>query len=595
MGTRVIQLSLPKTHKIDIEFTDLNYKARMGFREPIKHILRNTNGYFKSGDLTAIMGPSGAGKSTLLNILTGFERNNWTGRIEYVTEDSKQKWDQYKKQACYIQQDDQLHPLFTTSEVMLLAANLKIGTSLNRKAKHMLIDDILESLDLAKAKNTRCDRLSGGQKKRLSIALELIDNPPVMFLDEPTTGLDSLSSFQCVSVLRSLARNGRTIVCTIHQPSAAIFELFDHVYILAEGRCMYQGAPKSTVPYFASQGFQCPQYHNPADYMLEVVSKEFGDFNDQLAQAAMNSGTTWRSTETQKLQFQQEAGKTAILITPPFEITRFCILFNHLMTQQYRDWVFSHLRLLIHSLVGFFMGIFYTDAGTSGRKSISNIGFFLVSVVYLCYTSMMPAVFRVPSELPVIRKERFNNWYQLRTYYAALLLSHIPMQMIFTISYTSISYFLSSQPAEFDRFLMFAGMTLLTSLVADSTGLVIGVLVNPVNGTFIGAVLTATFLLFGGFLVLFKHMPTALWYVSHLSYLKYSIHGIVQAIYGNNREKLACPDAPYYCHYRLPQLLMEDFAMTDSSYTRDVIVLLSCLFCFRLLGYCTLKRKLMSV
>ncbi|XP_066601383.1 ATP-binding cassette subfamily G member 4 [Prorops nasuta] len=603
MYQRAVLLNLPKAQSLDIEFANVTYDVRVGFRGRKKQILKGVSGRFKSGELTAIMGPSGAGKSSLLNILTGFNKHNLSGRIEYVGNEGKQAWSSYRKESCYIQQDDQLHPLFTVNEVMTMAADLKLGNSLNRKAKQMLIDDILDTLDLTKTKETRCDRLSGGQKKRLSIALELLDNPPVMFLDEPTTGLDSSSSLQCIAMLQSLARGGRTIICTIHQPSAAIYEMFDHVYLVAEGRCMYQGAAKNTVAYFNSVGLQCPKYHNPADYMIEVVSKEYGNFNDQLALVASSNEWTWRAASTVKspifsndvVRRYSDEGKTTVLINTPSEIMRFWVLFNRCLIQLYRDWTVTHLKLVLHFLVGIILGLLFVDAGEDGSKTISNVGFLLVTVVYLCYTSMMPAVLKFPSELPVLRKERFNNWYQLKTYYIAFLFANLPVQMLFAVVYSSVAYFLSSQPLDWDRFLMFLAMAILTTFIAESFGLVLGTTVNPINGTFLGAISTCGMLTFAGFLVLFNHMPSFLYYLSYLSYLRYALDGLVQAVYGFNREKLTCPKDVIYCHYRVPGTLLEELAMTEGKFWLDVVILLVNFVFLRVLGYCTLKRKLSSV
>lgn len=596
-----VLLHLPRNKKIDIEFENITYTVRNG-RKAKKHVLKGVSGKFKPGELTAIMGPSGAGKTSLLNILTGFQSSGMKGTIK--SNGRKNGSGQYKKESCYILQDDRLVPYFTVSEIMNMSANLKLGSNVSDKSKEFIIDDILDTLGLSSCKDTRCGQLSGGQKKRLSIALELVNNPPVMFLDEPTTGLDSLSSLQCISMLKALARGGRTIVCTIHQPSATIYEMFDHVYVMAEGHCIYKGSSKNTLPYLSTIGLSCPEYHNPADYLLEVANGEYGNFTDHLAKTA--NDLNWRSVcALPRLEIQEElttneneykpVEKTmAVTYISPTEWTKFLVLLNRSFLQLYRDWTVTHLKLILHTIIGTSIGLFYFNIGNDASKTIANFGYLLVTCAYLCYTSIMPAVLRFPSELPVLKKERFNNWYKLKTYYAAFMVADIPIQMLFCACYTTISYFMSSQPCEWDRFIMFLAICCLLTITAESVGIFLGTIVNPINGTFLGAISVAFMLSLAGFLVFLTHMSKPFYILSHISYLRYALQGLVYSIYGHGRATIPCPEDILYCHYTTPDVFLKEIGMANVDYWFCIGMLCCVIVFLRLLAYCTLKRRLSS-
>lgn len=152
---------------------------------------------------------------------------------------------------------------------MNLACQLK--TKADQPERDALVAGILGDLHLAHRRENTADKLSGGERKRLSIAIELVANPTILFLDEPTSGLDEVTAIGCIRALKTLAQLGKTVVCTIHQPSGAIFSLFDNIYILAKGNCIYQGHPKGLVPYLAHNNLECPLTYNPADYSESIL------------------------------------------------------------------------------------------------------------------------------------------------------------------------------------------------------------------------------------------------------------------------------------------------------------------------------------
>uniref|UniRef100_A0A3B5LJ00 ABC transporter domain-containing protein n=1 Tax=Xiphophorus couchianus TaxID=32473 RepID=A0A3B5LJ00_9TELE len=400
---------LPKRSAVDLEFIDVSYTIQEGLcwkKTGLKSLLQSLSGRFCSRELVGIMGPSGAGKTTLMNILAGYREKGTKGQILVNGKPRDRKT--FRKMSCYIMQEDILLPHLTPREAMMVSANLKLDETL--EVKKNLVDEILTALGLLDCAHTRTAALSGGQCKRLAIALELVNNPPVMFFDEPTSGLDSVSCYQVVSLMHSLALGGRTIICTIHQPSAKLFEMFDKLYILSQGQCIYKGSVPSLIPYMKTMGLCCPTYHNPADFIIEVASGEYGELNPVLFEAVQGGMCT-----------------------------------------------------LEH------------------RRNLCAANSSMVGTMFLFYF----------------------------------------ISMICPIMYCSIVYWMTEQPPEASRYLLFIALSICTALVAQSLGLLVGAASTSLQvATFIGPVTAIPVLLFSGFFVNFNTIPNYLQWSSYVSYVR---------------------------------------------------------------------------
>ncbi|XP_033226559.1 ATP-binding cassette sub-family G member 1-like isoform X2 [Belonocnema kinseyi] len=550
-------------------------------------ILRGVSGQFRAGELTGILGPSGAGKSTLLNVLAGYKCEEANGLI--AINGRPRELRDFKRTSCYIMQQDLLQPRLTVVEAMRFAADLKLGNKITQSEKISAINEIIETLRLNRARNTVMERLSGGERRRLSIALELVNNPPVIFLDEPTTGLDELSSIQCIDLLQRVAKGGRTVICSIHTPCASIFLRFQHVYVVASGQCIYRGKANNVVPFLKNIGIECPKHYNPADFVIEVSSGEYGAdlIEKMIGYVDINSPIVpIKRIEQFQTTLSQEITKLSWW-------RQFMILLKRMMLQFYRDRNYMYLKMFLHVFLGFIIGGLFLGIGNDGSKTLFNFGFCFTCLIVFLYVPMLPVLLHFPSEVHLIKREHFNRWYDLSPYFCALTVSSIPAQIILGLIYLSMVYLITGQPLEPYRCAMFFSICLVSALISESMGFAIGSTLNIVNGIFLGPALTVPLMLFAvQGMGSVEPLPIYRTIIMYLSYIRYGLEGLIVATYGYNRQKLPCPAEEVYCQYRVPRELLRIMGMEHVVFWVDFIALVVILILFRALTYYLLRQRL---
>ncbi|EAQ93123.1 hypothetical protein CHGG_01358 [Chaetomium globosum CBS 148.51] len=243
-----------------------------------KNILTGIQGMAHPGELTAIMGASGAGKTTFLDILA---RKNKRGQVsgEFYVNGEKVSDADYKNATGFVDQEDTMLPTLTVHETILTSALLRLPRDMTRAAKEQRVFEVEKQLGIYHIRDSLIGSeegkgrgISGGEKRRVSIACELVTSPSILFLDEPTSGLDAYNAYNVIECLVTLAKTyKRTVIFTIHQPRSNIVALFDRLVLLAQGKTVYSGPLHQCQDYFDQIGYSCPPGFNIADYLVDLT------------------------------------------------------------------------------------------------------------------------------------------------------------------------------------------------------------------------------------------------------------------------------------------------------------------------------------
>ncbi|KAM9399916.1 broad substrate specificity ATP-binding cassette transporter ABCG2-like isoform 1-T6 [Salvelinus alpinus] len=263
-----------------VSFHSIQYKVKLKTgplckrKNTAREILVDLNGIMRPG-LNAILGPTGSGKSSFLDVLAA--RKDPSGLSGEVLIDGAPQPPNFKCLSGYVVQDDVVMGTLTVRENLRFSAALRLPRSVPQKEKEARVNDLITELGLTKVADAKVGTqmirgISGGERKRTNIGMELIIDPSVLFLDEPTTGLDASTANSVLLLLKRMANQGRTIIMSIHQPRYSIYRLFDSLTLLVSGKQVYHGPAQNALDYFADIGYACEAHNNPADFFLDVIN-----------------------------------------------------------------------------------------------------------------------------------------------------------------------------------------------------------------------------------------------------------------------------------------------------------------------------------
>ncbi|GMH30152.1 hypothetical protein Nepgr_031995 [Nepenthes gracilis] len=554
---------------LSLAFDHINYHVDMpaemksqGVEGDRLQLLRNASGAFRPGILTALVGVSGAGKTTLMDVLAGRKTGGYIkGSITISGYPKNQAT--FARISGYCEQTDIHSPNITVYESLLFSAWLRLSSDVDTKTRKMFVEEIMELVELNPLRDALVglpgvDGLSTEQRKRLTIAVELVANPSIIFMDEPTSGLDARAAAIVMRTVRNTVDTGRTVVCTIHQPSIDIFEAFDELLLMKRGGQVIYAGPlghhsHKLIEYFeAVPGIpKIKDGYNPATWMLEVTTPQVeSQMGVDFAELYANSSLYQRNQQL-ITQLSTPAPDSLDLYFPtkyaqPF-LTQCKVCFWKQRQSYWRNPPYNAIRFFMTTIIGVLFGLIFWDTGSklSKEQDLMNIlGAMYSAVLFLGAANAATVQAVVTIERTVFYRERAAGMYSALPYAFAQVAIETIYVLIQTLLYTLLLYSMIGFEWKIGKFTYFYYFVVMSFIYFTMYGMM---LVALTPGHQIGSIVMSFFLsiwnLFAGFLVPRPLIPIWWRWYYWVSPVSWTLYGIVTSQVGDKDTTFVVPGA----------------------------------------------------
>eukprot|EP00759_Apiculatamorpha_spiralis_P028833 PhF_6_TR31356/c0_g1_i1/m.45883/K05681/ABCG2, CD338; ATP-binding cassette, subfamily G (WHITE), member 2 len=543
----------PPICQVDLAFRDLKYSIPPQKKgEEAKQILKGVTGYVKQGQMLAILGPSGAGKTTMLDILARREKKgNLTGEVLINGHEVNDQI--FKRISAYVQQDDLLHGYLTVEETVDFNAQLRLPATVTAKQRAKKVKDVLKMLGIHHIANRQIGSeqkrgISGGEKKRTAIACELVTDPALLFLDEPTTGLDTFNALHLMHVLKRLCSFGCTVVFSIHQPRAGIFAMFDLILLLnGFGEQSYFGPANEAMKYFAGLGIHPLIQDNPADFILDSVSAVRG--GEDLNVADFPFLPPLGQAQRVGSSFQHSPFKTAaeeeiehLCITylrdaqlPPVSTSAYprgflpqvWIISKRAFLNKLRDPVATVVSIVVAIMFALVVGSIYWQLGHDQQSIQDRLGVLFFLAMNGAFSNLGSlALFLFDRSIYV--REHANGMYRPSSYFLGKILQDVPLSIVVCFIFDAIAYWMCGLRPDIVNFLWFCAICILMMLNSYAMCMFVSSFAkNYQIANLIAPLVLVLYLIPSGFLVSLDSIPWAWRWIKYISFFRYGFEALV--------------------------------------------------------------------